>query len=93
MSGILQKGRTQAERESYTLVEDNGQQVAQRVKVTGLGSLLEGIKYDFIAATYPIATQEVYTYKLGGGGGSTVATITVNYTDATKNILSDVSKT
>lgn len=49
-------------------------------------------EFDYIAATYPLATQEVYTYKLGGSGGTTVATVTVNYTDATKANLLNVEK-
>lgn len=95
MSGaIIPKSRTEAERQSYTLVNDQGQnEVAQRVKVTGLGSLLQGLTYDFIGAAYPSSTQEVYTYKNGGAGGTTVATITVNYTDATKSVLQNVSRT
>lgn len=43
---------------------------------------------DYVAATYPSATQEVYTFKVGGSGGSTVAVVTLNYTDSTKaNLL------
>lgn len=42
---------------------------------------------DYIAATYPSATQEVYTYRLGGSGGTQVATVTVNYVDSTKNSI------
>lgn len=49
--------------------------------------------YDYIAVTYPTATQEVYTFKTGGAGGTVVSTITVNYVDATKNQLLNVSKT
>ena len=49
--------------------------------------------YDFISVAYPLDTQEIYTYKTGGSGGTVVATITVNYTDATKNTLSNVYKT
>jgi hypothetical protein len=44
---------------------------------------------DYVAATFPTATQEVYTYRTGGSGGTVVATVTVNYLDAIKdNILS-----
>jgi len=50
-------------------------------------------EFDYIAATYPLATQEVYTYKLGGSGGTTVAVVTVNYTDSTKANLLNVGKT
>lgn len=49
--------------------------------------------YDYVAASYPSATQEVYVFKTGGSGGTTVATLTVNYTSAAKTALSDVTKT
>ena len=50
-------------------------------------------KYDYDAVTYPLSTREVYTFKTGGSGGTTVATITINYTDATKASLLNVAKT
>ena len=50
-------------------------------------------KYDYIGVTYPTSTSEVYTFKLGGSGGTTVATVTVVYTDSTKSDLSSVTKT
>lgn len=59
------------------------------LQVTSLASLVKE-KYDYIAATYPSGTQEVYTFKTGGSGGTTVATVTVNYTDATKTSLLNV---
>lgn len=49
--------------------------------------------FDYIAATYPTSSSEVYTYKTGGSGGTTVATITVVYTDSTKAVLTSVTKT
>lgn len=49
--------------------------------------------FDYIVATYPDTVTEVYTYKLGGSGGTTVATITVVYSDATKATLTSVTKT
>lgn len=51
------------------------------------------LPYDYIAAAYPNATTETYTFKTGGSGGTTVATVTVVYTDATKENLSTVTKT
>jgi len=48
--------------------------------------------YDYIAVTYPTTTQEVYVYKTGGSGGATVATITVNYTDTTKEYITNITK-
>lgn len=60
------------------------------IRVTGQNALVK-VSYNFIDATYPSATQEVYVYKTGGSGGTTVATVTVNYTDASKEVLDDVT--
>ena len=49
--------------------------------------------FDYIGANYAGATADVYTYKTGGAGGTTVATITVNWTDATKTVLVSVVRT
>lgn len=57
-----------------------------------MGQLVPKV-FDSIVATYPLTTQEVYTYKTGGVGGATVATVTVNYSDSTKNTITSVSRT
>ena len=49
--------------------------------------------FDYVAVDYPTTVQEVYTYKTGGSGGTTVATVTVNYVDATKEFISNLTKT
>jgi len=49
--------------------------------------------YDYVEVTYPLATQEVYTFRDGGVSGAIVATITINYTDSTKENLLTVAKT
>jgi len=49
-------------------------------------------EYDYIAVTYPDTVTELYTYKTGGSGGTTVDTITVVYTDTTKEDLLSVTK-
>lgn len=49
--------------------------------------------YDYISASYAGGTSDVYTYKSGGSGGTTVGTITINYTDTTKAVISSVAKT
>lgn len=46
--------------------------------------------YDRIEASYPDTVTEIYVYKKSG---STVATITVVYTDATKTFISTADKT
>jgi len=50
--------------------------------------------YDYVAVTYPTTSQEVYTFKTGGVGGTTVATVTLTYSDAvTKAILTSAERT
>lgn len=52
-----------------------------------VGSLIK-FDFDYYEVAYPVATQEVYTYKQGGASGVVVGTVTINYTDGTKaNIL------
>lgn len=54
-----------------------------------VGSLLEGVSFDSIFASYPDTVTEVYEYK---NAGSTAATVTVVYSDATKKYLTSVVK-
>lgn len=54
---------------------------------TVISSSLVGVYYDSFAVTYPTATQEVYTFKTGGLAGTTVKTVTINYTDSTKAFI------
>ena len=49
--------------------------------------------YDYISAAYPNSTTETYTYKSGGASGTLVAIVTVVYTDATKDLVSTVTRT
>jgi len=50
------------------------------------------LRYDYISAAYPTSTQEVYTTKLGGSGGSIQEVLTINYTDSTKTAVSNISR-
>jgi len=50
--------------------------------------------YDYVGVGYPTTSQEVYTFKTGGSSGTTVATITLDYSDAvTKQILTAATRT
>lgn len=67
---------------------------AKRVlNVDESGNFINLPSHDYIAVTYPNNTTEVYTYKSGGSGGTTVLTITLVYTDTTKENLSSMAKT
>lgn len=48
--------------------------------------------YDYVSTAYPDSVTEIYTFKTGGSGGTTVATITMVYTDATKEFISTITK-
>lgn len=50
-------------------------------------------EFDYIAYTNTNSTTDTYVYKFGGSGGSIVATITIVYTDTSKNTISTVTKT
>ncbi len=57
------------------------------------GGTLVPEQFDYIKATYPTTTIEVYQYYEGGSGGTLVATVTVIYVDATKDQLASVERT
>lgn len=65
------------------------QPAIQTLEQTGLVPF----EYDYLAAAYPDADTEVYTYYQGGSGGTLIATVTVNYTDSTKEFITDVTRT
>jgi hypothetical protein len=49
--------------------------------------------FDFISVNEPDTVTEEYTYKSGGASGTTVAVVTIVYTDATKEQLSTITRT
>lgn len=64
----------------------------EALKVTQISGALVTVAFDAVAVTYPNSTTEVYTYKTGGISGTTVAIVTLTYTDSTKVNLSQVVK-
>lgn len=75
------------DREYQKFVQTNSGDAA--VRVSSIGEMLSGISYDSITASYPTTSSEVYTYTLAS---VTVATITVVYTTAIKDVLTSVVK-
>ena len=47
--------------------------------------------YDYISLSQN-TTQDIWTFKTGGSGGTTVGTVTITYTDTTKGTISNVTK-
>lgn len=52
-----------------------------------------GVSYDSITYTPTSGTVDTYTYKSGGTGGTTTATVTVTFTDSTHATLVSVVRT
>lgn len=65
---------------------------SESLKVSPTGGVLVNEAFDYISVAYPTSSSEVYTYKTGGSGGTTVATVTVTYTDSTKENIQSVEK-
>jgi len=50
-------------------------------------------QFDTITASYPLSTREIYQSRLGGIIGAIQETVTVDYVDATKDLVSTVVRT
>ena len=91
---LVNKNIRDLEQEAFALDDDN--RVNKRVLISkaegSLGGILNGVNYDFVSVAYPTTTTEVFTFKEGGAGGTTTATITIVYTDTTKEFISTVTK-
>jgi hypothetical protein len=46
--------------------------------------------YDYLTFT-PGATDDVYVFKLGGSGGTTTKTLTINYTGVDKQTIANIA--
>ncbi len=80
---------------------DKQERVVQAFATTSPGLTIDELKhisgmtfetFDYISAAYPDLVTEIYTYKSGGVGGKTTGTISVVYSDATKENLLSVTK-
>lgn len=60
---------------------------------TYAGPGLVSQKYDYLSRSLTNSTTETYVYKIGGSAGTTVATVTVVYTDTTLATISTVTRT
>lgn len=58
-------------------------EIVQKVLNLGGGAPLARLNYDYGSYTSG-ATTDTYVFKTGGSGGTTVATLTITYTDSTK---------
>lgn len=90
-------GKTSAGGGGYVNVKVNPSgSLETNATVTGsvtVSNVLITSAYDYVGVTYPTSSSEVYTYKTGGSGGTTVATVTVTYTSSTKENISSVART
>lgn len=63
------------------------------IPASASGSILSGIIWDYVAASYPTATQEIYEFRSGGSLGTIVSTVTLNYVDSSKSLILNASRT
>jgi len=82
----------EAIRRSADLVSPENQYDAL-IKVRNLNDALGTIQYNHVAMVISPATTETYTFKSGGLGGTTVATVTIVYQSADRNDISTVDFT
>lgn len=66
-------------------------QILIRAELQTLNSLIPSV-YDYISLSQT-STTDVWVFKNGGSGGSTVSTITITYTDASKETIANIAKT
>lgn len=81
-----------SERDYLSFEQLSPEEWARRVKGTGL-SVLAGIDWDAVSATYPSNTTEIYAFKTGGLSGTVVATVTIVYTNASKDDVLSIERT
>jgi hypothetical protein len=77
------------DREFDKFFETSDNETAVRVGLTS-GPPTKQVEYDAIAVAYPNGTTEVFSYFQGGLSGTLVLTVTVVYTDMTKEDISTV---
>lgn len=51
------------------------------------------LPFDAVTATYPSNVQEVYQSRVGGISGTVQQTVTINYTDSSKNLILNLART
>lgn len=54
---------------------------------------LQNPHFDAVSVTYPDATTEVYSFRKGGLTGGISLVVTIVYTDATKALVSTITRT
>lgn len=59
------------------------------IAATGRGLNIPTFDY---ASQTQTATTDTWTFKTGGAGGTTVATVVITYVDATKEVISSVAQ-
>lgn len=63
------------------------------VRVFQVGGTLP-FSYDYVSLALSNAnTTETYTFKTGGSGGITVGSVVINYTNSTRDVMSDATIT
>lgn len=49
--------------------------------------------WDYVSLNSSGSTQDVYKFYVGGSGGTLIGTVTINYTDSTKDTITNAART
>lgn len=79
------------DREYDKFVETVGGDTA--VRVAQFGGFAVPIGADAVTAEYPSSLVEVYKFRTGGVSGTILMTVTITYTDVTKEFIQSAVKT
>jgi len=74
-----------------SFVELSGSESARRVVFSG--GTVRPANADAVTASYPSTVVEVYEYRQGGVAGTVLQTVTVTYTNSTKERVASVEWT
>jgi hypothetical protein len=73
----------------------NGRGAKKVVAIDGIGGGVGGAfnipANDYFEVDYPTDSREIYTFYLGGSGGTLVGTLTINYTSNTKEDIANAA--
>jgi hypothetical protein len=75
------------EHDKFVETADGNTSVRVDLSSGSLGSLLQGVSWDYVIETEPTSTQEIYTFKSGGASGTITAVIEITYKTASKQSI------
>lgn len=86
---MSQKNLPKSDLDANQAIENSYVEAADALRVISLGQALP-FTWDYMSLDSSDPEVEVYTFRQGGSGGEIVGTVTITYTDSSKETLSSV---